>query len=60
MTSNERRPKMEDDLKIRKVEYLSNDWSYFPQILNLSSWDEAKIKNTQYEEDLQWKKTSKY
>ena len=27
MTSNGRQPKMEDDLKIWKVEYLSNHWS---------------------------------
>ena len=27
---------MEDDLKILKVEYLSNHWSDLPQILNLS------------------------
>ena len=34
-----RRPPMEDDLKILKVEYLSNHWSDLPQILNLSSGD---------------------
>ena len=43
---------MEDDLKILKVEYLSNHWSDFPQILNLSSGDQTKIKNTQNEDDL--------
>jgi hypothetical protein len=30
---------MEEDLKILKVEYLSNHWSDRPQILNLSSGD---------------------
>jgi hypothetical protein len=34
---------MEDDLKIFKVEYLSNHSSDPPQILNLSSWDQTKI-----------------
>ena len=35
---------MEDDFKILKVEYLSNYWSDFPQILNLSKGDQTKIK----------------
>ena len=60
MTSNGRRPKMEDDLKILKVEYLSNHWSDFPQISNISLGDQTKIKNTQNEDDLQWKTTSEY
>ena len=51
---------MEDDLKILKVEYLSNHWLDFPQILNLSSGDQTKIKNAWKEDDYQWKKTSKY
>ena len=51
---------MEDDLKILKVEYLSNHWSDFPQILNLSLVDQTKITNTQKEDVHQWKKTSKY
>jgi hypothetical protein len=34
---------MEDDLKILKVEYLSNHLSDPPQILNLSSGDQTKI-----------------
>ena len=38
---------MEDDLKILKVEYLSNHWLDFPQILHLSSGDQTKFKNTQ-------------
>ena len=51
---------MEDDPKILKVEYLSNQWSDLPQILNLSSGDQTKIKNTWNEDDLQWKTTPKY
>ena len=35
---------MEDDLKIIKVEYLSNHWSDLPQILNLYQGDQTKIK----------------
>ena len=35
---------MEDDLEILKLEYLSNQWSDFPQILNLSFGDQTKIK----------------
>jgi hypothetical protein len=34
---------MEDDLKILKVEYLSNQLSNPPQILNFSSGDQTKI-----------------
>ena len=51
---------MEDELKILKVEYLSKHWSYFPQILNLSLWDQTKITNALKEDDHQWKKRSKY
>ena len=36
---------MEDDLKILKVEYVSNHWSDFPQILNFSLRDQTKNKN---------------
>ena len=43
---------MEDDLNILKVEYLSNHWSDFPQILNLSLGDQTKIKNPKKEDDL--------
>ena len=43
---------MEEDLKISNVEYLSNHWSDFPQIWDLSSEDQTKIKNPQKEEDL--------
>ena len=40
-----RRPSMEEDLKILKVEYLSNHWSDFPQILNLSLGNWTKVHN---------------
>ena len=43
---------MEDDLKILKVEYLSNHWSDLPQILNLGLGDQTKIKNAWNEDDL--------
>ena len=42
-----RRPSMEDnlqmeeDIKICKVEYISNHWLDLPQIFNLSSWDQT-------------------
>ena len=49
---------MEDDLKILKVEYLSNHWSDLPQILNLGWGDQTKIEISWNEDDLQWK-TSK-
>ena len=49
---------MEDDLKILKVEYLSHNWSDFPQILNLSLGDQTKKTNAWKEDDHQWKKTS--
>ena len=35
---------MEDNLKVLKDEYLSNHWSDLPQILDLSSADQTKIK----------------
>jgi hypothetical protein len=35
---------MEDDLKILKVEYLNNQSLDPPQMLNLSSGDQTKIK----------------
>ena len=59
-TSNGRGPPMEEDLKILKVEFLSNHWSDFTQILNLSLGDQTKITNAWKEDDHQWKKTSKY
>jgi hypothetical protein len=51
---------MEDDLKILKVEYLSNRWLDLPKNLDLSSGDQIKVKNAWNEDNLQWKKTSKY
>ena len=45
---------MEDDLNIIKVEYLSNHWSDFPQILKLSLEDQTKIKNASNEDDLRF------
>jgi hypothetical protein len=36
---------VEDDLKILKVEYLSNHWLDLPQILNCSLGDQTKIDN---------------
>ena len=35
MTNHERQPKLEDNLKILLVKYLSNHWSDQAQILNL-------------------------
>ena len=43
---------MEQDLKISKIEYLSNHLSDLPQILNLSLGDQTKIKNAWNEDDL--------
>ena len=66
MASNGRWPKMEDDLKVRKVEYLSNHWSDLTQIWNLSLQDLTKgYKGVKWrwppmEDDLKWKMTSKY
>jgi hypothetical protein len=51
---------MEDDLKILKVEYLSNHLLDPTQILNSSSGDQKKVKNAWNEDDLEWKTTSKY
>ena len=57
---------MEDDLKIWKVEYISNHWSDLTQIWNLSYWDQTKVqkgikwRRPQMEDDLQRKMTSKY
>ena len=44
---------IEDDLKLLKVEYLSNHLSDFPQIKNWSSEDQTKIHNALNEDDLQ-------
>ena len=45
-TSNGRQPPMEDNLKILKVEYLSNHSSDPPQILNFSSGEQTKNKKS--------------
>jgi hypothetical protein len=50
---------MEDELKILKVEYLSNHLLDLPQILNLSSGDQTKIKTARNKDNLQWKTNSK-
>ena len=43
---------MEDDLKILKVEYLSNHQSDLPQISSLEPGDQIKSKNAGNEDDL--------
>ena len=60
MTFNARLPFLEDDLKIQKFEYLSMHWSDIPQISNISSCDQTKVKKGFNEDDLQWKMTSKH
>ena len=49
---------MKDDLKIAKVEYLSNHWLDLPEILNLNSRDQTETKNAWNEEDFRWKVAS--
>ena len=44
---------MEDELKMIKLEYLSKYWSDIPQISNLGSVDQIKIKNAWNKNDLQ-------
>ena len=51
-TSKWRRP--------QTIKYLSNHLSDLPQIKNLGPGDQIKIENAWNEEDLQWKKASKY
>ena len=48
---------MEEDLKISQIEYLSNHWSDFPQVLTLSSGEQTKIKNV-WNEDVLYLKMS--
>ena len=43
---------MEEDLKILKVEYLSNHWSDLLQILNWGSEDQTKTENVLSEDEL--------
>jgi hypothetical protein len=47
-----RQPPLEDDLKILKVEYLSNHSLDPPHIFNLISGDQTKISNAWNEYDL--------
>ena len=49
---------MEEDLKIFKVKYLSNHWTDFNQILNLSLGDQTKIKDAWTEDNHSWKGTT--
>ena len=35
-----------------KSEYLNNNWSDLPQIFNISSWDQTKVKEGFNEDDL--------
>jgi hypothetical protein len=60
MTSNGKQPTKEDYIKILNVKYLRNHGPDLPQILNLSSGNQIKIKNAWNEDNLHWKKTSKY
>ena len=46
-----RGPPMEEDLKILKDEYLRNHWPDLPQIWNLSSGDQTKIKIKAWKEE---------
>ena len=59
-TSNGRRPPIEDDLKISKVEYLSNRLLDYTQILYLDMGDQSKVFKYFNEDDHIWKATSKY
>ena len=58
-TSNGRRPPMEDDLKISKVEYLSNRILDPAQILNLDLGDQSKVFKYFNEDNQTWKTTTK-
>ena len=48
---------MEDDLKILKVDYLSNHWSDLSQILTQAYKTKQKATKVSNEDDLQWKTT---
>ena len=52
-TSNRRQPPIEDDLKILKVEYLSNYRLDILQNLNLGKEDKTTTQNALNEDDLQ-------
>ena len=56
MTCNGRWPLKEDD---HKLWYLSSNLLDLPHMLNISSWDQNKVKKGLNEDDLQWKMTSK-
>ena len=62
----EKKPPAEDDLKIRKLEYLINHWLDRTQIWNLRDWDQTKVckcikwRNPTMEDNLQRKMTYKY
>ena len=43
MTYNGRQSPLEDNLKIWKVEYINNHWSYLTQIWNLNYWDQTRV-----------------
>ena len=60
MTTNGRRPPMENNLKIFKIEYFRNHWLDLPRILNWSLVNWMKITNAWKEDNHQWKKTSNY
>jgi hypothetical protein len=51
---------MYNDLKILKEEYLNNHLLDHNQILSLSLVDQTTFYKSLYEDDLQWKRTSKY
>jgi hypothetical protein len=51
---------MEDDLKILKVEYLSNHWSDLIQILTYANRTKPKCTEALNKDDLGWKTTTKY
>jgi hypothetical protein len=49
---------MEEDCKIIKVEFFSNQCSDLPQILNCSSGNQIKHKKALNEDKIQWEMTS--
>jgi hypothetical protein len=51
---------MEDDLKLSKVEYLSNRLLDHTQFWNISLYDPKIFCHASNKDDLQWKMTSKY
>ena len=53
-------PPMEVNLKILKVEYIRNPVQDHTQVLNWSLDDQTLFLDSQNEDDLRWKATSKY